>query len=428
MKIKPINIYPDTIFKSGIFWNLYSFFIMGVSGLLLNVFIARYYEPWVLGVFNNVFAIFIISAQFGSLGIHQSVLRHVSIYSNDRSQSSQIIASALILTFASSICVTFFMYILRIPLSYLFNDLRIKTALEWLLIGLFLFPINKVLLAVLNGFRMMRIYAIGQSLRYVFILSSLILMVKLKQPGERLALVFTISEALLLIVLLFAARKRVAFGKMQELSLWMSKHIAFGIRGMGSGVLNELNTRVDVLSLSIFMSMESVGVYSLVAIIVEGMSQILIVFRVNYDPLIAKYIHSKNWDELSTMIRKGKQYIVPVMLIISFLAVLFYPTIIRLLSTSDKYHRSQLIFIILTCGIVFSSGFTPFGGILQQGGYPGTQTMLTLSVVLINLIGNLILIPRYGLIGAASATAASQVAFVYILKYLINRKINKGLI
>ncbi len=428
MKLKQFNIFPDTIFKSGVFWNLFSFFVMGVSGLLLNVLIARYYEPWVLGVFNNVFAIFIISAQLGSLGMHQSVLRHVSVYSGDRDQSSQIIASALLLTFASSLCVTFFIYVLKTPLSHLFNDFRIKIALDWLLIGLFLFPINKVLLSVLNGFRKMRAYAIGQSLRYVFILAALVFNVESQQPGEHLSVVFSVSETFLIIILLIVLRKHIAFRKVSELTRWMSKHLAFGIRGMGSGVLNELNTRVDVLSLSLFMSMESVGIYSLVAIMVEGMSQVLMVFRVNYDPLIAKFIHSQQWDELSKMIRKGRYYIMPVMLLICGIAVLFYPIIIRLLSTSDKFHQSQLIFIILITGVVFSSGFIPFSGILQQGGYPGTQTILVLSVVLINLTGNLLLIPLWGLIGAALATAASQVAFIYILKYLAHRKIHKGII
>ena len=208
----------------------------------------------------------------------------------------------------------------------------------------------------------------------------------------------------------------------------MSRHTAFGFRGMGGGILNELNTRIDVLSLSIFMDMESVGIYSLVAIIVEGISQILIVFRINYDPIIAKYIHSQAWEELRMMIKRGKRAIIPVMLTISIIAVLFYPIIIKILTNNDKFYQGQLIFIILLFGVVFSSGSTPFGGILQQGGCPGTQTILTVCVVLINLVGNFILIPQYGLIGAASATTASQMAFVYIIKYLTNRRIQKGLL
>jgi len=428
MRTRFINIFPDTIFKSGVFWNLFSFFIMGVSGLLLNVFIARYYEPWVLGIFNNVFAIYIISAQVGSLGVHQSVLRHISVHSKDRSQSSQIIISALMLTIASSLCVTVLIYLLRVPLSYVFNDIRIRTALEYVLIGLFLFPINKVLLCALNGFRMMRFYAIVQSLRYVFILSSLIFMVKLEQPGEHLAVVFTITEAMVFLLLLPAIAKHITFKSIRDLQPWMSRHTAFGFRGMGGGILNELNTRIDVLSLSIFMDMESVGIYSLVAIIVEGISQILIVFRINYDPIIAKYIHSQAWEELRMMIKRGKRAIIPVMLTISIIAVLFYPIIIKILTNNDKFYQGQLIFIILLFGVVFSSGSTPFGGILQQGGCPGTQTILTVCVVLINLVGNFILIPQYGLIGAASATTASQMAFVYIIKYLTNRRIQKGLL
>ena len=44
---------------------------------------------------------------------------------------------------------------------------------------------------------------------------------------------------------------------------WLKRHLAFGARGLMSGVFLELNTRIDVLAIGLFLSDTDVGTYSI---------------------------------------------------------------------------------------------------------------------------------------------------------------------
>jgi O-antigen/teichoic acid export membrane protein len=70
-------------------------------------------------------------------------------------------------------------------------------------------------------------------------------------------------------------------------------------------------------------------------------------------------------------------------------------------------------------GIVLASGYIPFGQTLLMGGRPGWHTGLMAATVASNVIGNSILIPIYGLNGAAAATAIATVLSVFVLKALV---------
>ena len=61
-------------------------------------------------------------------------------------------------------------------------------------------------------------------------------------------------------------------------------------------------------------------------------------------------------------------------------------------------------------------------------GPPADQTVLTLAIVLINVVGNLLLIPAFGLEGAAVATSLSLVGSVGLLRWTVVRRLDLHLV
>jgi len=74
--------------------NLASFVVLGISGIAINLLIGRYYTPDTLGVFNQVFAFYILGAQFGAFGIHFSTLHYVARL-QDRLEQRRCITTAI---------------------------------------------------------------------------------------------------------------------------------------------------------------------------------------------------------------------------------------------------------------------------------------------------------------------------------------------
>ena len=83
-----------------------------------------------------------------------------------------------------------------------FKNENVTTVYRLLLPGLFAFSLNKYLLAVLNGARYMRAFAVLQSSRYILILFALLIFIANERQGELLTFVITFAELVLLPILL----------------------------------------------------------------------------------------------------------------------------------------------------------------------------------------------------------------------------------
>jgi len=89
-----------------------------------------------------------------------------------------------------------------------------------------------------------------------------------------------------------------------------------------------------------------------------------------------------------------------VMIILPYLAP-FFP--------DDLVMSAHELLWPLLCGLAVYAVFIPLDHILLQAGMPGRQSALMAFNVAINVCLNAILIPLYGLMGAAFATAISFV-------------------
>lgn len=416
--------YKLTKFHIDVSWNIISLAMIGISGITLNIIISYYYNASVLGVFNQVYAAYIFFSQFAVGGVHLSTLKHVSEYSNNKNIYSTIIFSALLITIILSFLFSGIFFLSSNIIGNILESKSVSKGILWSTPGLFFFAINKVMLFVLNGFRNMRKFAICQTLRYFFIIISLFIVILLEFPGDKLAIIFSIGEFLLFIILFSIVKKHFSFNFSNESLLWIKKHFSFGTQSFFSGVLIELNTRVDVLMIGYFSSDKMVGIYSFAAMLAEGISQLPVVIRTNFNPIIVKNIISNNLIQLKKLASKIKFYTYFIMFIICLIAIFIYPYGIKLMTNKQIFTQSWLPFSILLIGIFISSGFIPLNQIFLQAGKPALHTFMISLVVIFNIVFNYFLIPNYGISGAASATSLSFVFSIVILYYLSYKVLN----
>ena len=95
-----------------------------------------------------------------------------------------------------------------------------------------------------------------------------------------------------------------------------------------------------------------------------------------------------------------------------------YPPAVKMFVGKPEFVATWPIFAILSLGITLCSGYRAFGGVLLQGGRPGTQTLFIAGVVLANIVLNVILIPLWGIYGSAIATAVVFVLEAYMIRWL----------
>ena len=403
-------------FSQGVLWNVGSLAFLAGGGVLINLIVVRFRGEAALGVFNQVYAVYIVLSQVGVGGLQHSVLKHVSYQQSDRDRCGDITSAALILVFAISVPLSLGAFWLAEPVGNVLSSPAVAEGIRLVAPGLVFFALNKVLINVLNGLQWMRSYAVFRSVRFVLIPLFIVVIASLGLPDSSLALSLTLAEIVLFVgLVIFVYRWVVPLRPIAHMRVRLSEHLSFGLRGILSGMLMELNTRVDVLMLGYFVSDAQVGIFSFAAIMAEGIAQIPTAVRWNVDPIIGGYFASGRTEQIGVVSRRIRRVFYPAMLLIGLVAALAYPLLYDLLAGGVGLTESWPVFVIITAGVVIGAGYRPFGGLLLQAGRPGLFTLFILVLVLTNVVFNLLLIPVLGIYGAALATMLTFVGEAVLL-------------
>lgn len=418
-------------FQQDVLWNLASLVVLGASGILLKVLIGRYYDAVALGVFNQTLAAWFIFSQIAVGGIDRSTLRAVAEHAHDHAQLTSIVAGALTATLVLSALVTAAYWSSIGWLSTWFNhSANMPTSLLVAAPGLFFYALNKVLLGVVNGAQRMRAFAVYQTVRYLVPLLGLVgflLLDAQRVSGSRLALVLSLGECVLFVLLIVDVRRSLAFPVGRAWRAWTRAHLRYGIKSVVSGVLFELNTYVDIFVIGHFMTEAEVGIYSFAAVLALGFVQMLLVLQNLYNPILAREIAARRLPELERTIARGRRWTYLGMGAAGLIGALVYPHVLLVLTGKEAFLASWPPFNYLVLGTVLAAGYVPFAQTLLMAGYPGWHTGYMVATAGLNAIACWLAVPYFGLAGAALSTAGSMVASVFVLKAMVRRRVGLAL-
>ncbi|MBE7434430.1 MAG: oligosaccharide flippase family protein [Anaerolineales bacterium] len=406
--------------STNVMWNIASYGIIAVIGLLLNFVIAFYYDTAVLGVFNQVFAYYIFLSQLAVGGVHLSMLKAVAQSHNDEDRVIKLFTSGMILTLLTSLFVSLITYLLKEFLGEILRSQDVSVGVGYIVPGLLFFSLNKTMLALINGLNQMKDYAIFQALRYIFFLLSISCLVALSFPGNVLPVIFSLSEGALFLLLLIKTYKHLDInGSWLYKDLYYS-HALFGLKAAGGNLLLDINTRVDVIVLGYFASDRIVGIYSIAALVVEGFCQLPVVLRANVNPLITQGFYNKNRQDFQKLLIKIRNLSFLVLSPVGIIIALAFPLLFLIWSDPDLIASWKPLVIIMV-GVLMSVGYLPLLTIFNQTGHPASQTILIFVIFLTNLILNILLVPLYGLIGSAIATGLTFALQGLYIRWLVFR-------
>ncbi|MFC1525481.1 oligosaccharide flippase family protein [Candidatus Latescibacterota bacterium] len=395
-------------FGQDVLWNALSLVPLAGGGLVINLVIARARGSGALGVFSQVLAIYVVLSQMGVGGLQFSVLKHVSHSQRDRGVCAETTVVAVLLASIVSGGIACGCYGVAGQLGSLLGSASVGVGLRVIAPGLVLFSVNKVLIMALNGLQDMKAYAVFRALRPVLVCLGLIAAVLAGLPDAQLAVSVSAAEMVLLVCLVVYINGRLFKIRIPNRFWELARaHMSFGARGVMSGILVELNTRVDILMLGFFSTDQAVGIYSVPAALAEGFSQLPLVARWNVDPILGRHFSEGTVSEIGPLAKRVRRVMVPIMVSAGLLGAMVYPLVLGLVVPEAPVMVSWCILVIIFAGVVANSGFRPFSGILLQGGRPGAYTLLVGAVASANVVLNCVLIPLLGVYGAATATGGA---------------------
>jgi O-antigen/teichoic acid export membrane protein len=389
--------------------------LVAVGGLLTNVVVARSLGEAALGVFAQAYAVYIAASQLAVGGVHISVLRSVAQARGDRAEQGHLVASGLVLSLGLGAAVASLVLLGRSLLGGLLGSTELPSALVLAALALVPFSLNKTLLSVLNGLQRMRVYALLQALRVMVLLLTLSLLAWSRRPAAQLTLSLLLAELAVLGVSLPVVARKLQLRPAQVCRSWLTRHLSFGARGLMSGVFLELNTRIDVLAIGLFLPDVEVGRYSIAAAFGEGLYQCLIVVRSQLNPLLAQLVLEQDRASMRRLVRRSWRYLYPGMIVAYLAGLGALELVLGYQLRPPDPAAIRACYLILGAGVLAVSGFVPFDGALLHAGRPAHYTLFTFLIALSNLVLNLALIPWLGIQGAALGTAlALALSILYL--------------
>jgi O-antigen/teichoic acid export membrane protein len=286
-----------------------------------------------------------------------------------------------------------------------FHDPQLGTPLRFVAAALPAAVFTEAALAATQGFRTMKPYAL---ISLIFepvtrlVLTVLLLLSGMGLNGMMTALVISNMVAACLAA---AALRRlmgapVAPPSYDARRLFSFSMVSWVAAMAGSGLL-----WVDTILLGLFRSSAEVGRYNVATRLVLLATIVMPPISAAFAPRIADLYHRGQFESLRRTYEAATSWIVRLSLP-GFVILMAFPG--DLLALFGKGFRvAAAVTVILAVGKLTDAATGPCGLMLNMSGRPLWNMVNQISVLVLNVLLNLWLIPRYGIVGSAIAWAVS---------------------
>ena len=177
--------------------------------------------------------------------------------------------------------------------------------------------------------------------------------------------------------------------------------------------LNFFITWTDTLMLGSFRSSEEVGIYNAAMKTALLVSMILASFNFLFAPMISDLYNRKEKQKLESLFKTTTKWAYTTTLPVFLLMALLSREIMNVFG--EEFLIGSLPLIILAFVQLVSATVGPVGTVLAMSGKQNLMMYNTLGVSLLNIVLNFLLIPSFGITGAAIASGTAFVIFNLIM-------------
>jgi O-antigen/teichoic acid export membrane protein len=179
---------------------------------------------------------------------------------------------------------------------------------------------------------------------------------------------------------------------------------------------------IDTLILGFFREDSEVGVYRVAVQFSVVVSFGLTVLNQLLHPYISKLYTNNDFDKLQKLIVSSSLAILGIAAIPALLLLIFGEYILDIIY-GVEYVAAALALKVLVLGQLINAAIGSVGALLNMTGHEKDSMKGLLVAIAVNVLLDLILIPLYGIEGAAVASATSLAVWNIILKYYVMKRL-----
>ena len=416
------------------FWVYLFAYLAAPLAYLIRILYARSFTVEEFGLIYSIIGIIGLISIFNDLGFTET-LNYYATRFYEKKQYAKVKGSlvfAFLMQGGTALLLVFCLYFLSpwLAANYFKTAIAVST-FRWFLLYFLFMNISKPFIQLFMATHNYSYANFAEFFRtlIVLLLYSLILFYPRLMNLNYVGAVWGIGFACLLGLFYYLSKKKFpnVYGVKAELSFGLYKKLfkyaVVVMVGLGAMLLL---SRIDVFLLTYFKGLYEVGLYSVALSLGMVISTLIGPIMGMIFPLTSKLSVNKDSVKIKEMIKSmyglGLYLIVPVLIIF-----VSYPKEIIILLFGVKYVGAYVALIILSFAY-FINVLTSFNFQVMAGlGLVKRRTKMLYIAAFTNIVADLILIPIYGLVGAAIGTLLS-ILVMFILGYgFVSKKFSLNL-
>lgn len=168
-----------------------------------------------------------------------------------------------------------------------------------------------------------------------------------------------------------------------------------------------LLSNIDRIMLGYLATSGNVGVYNAAALLAAQLPIFLLSLNAIFSPVIAELYSQDRMHQLESLLKTVAKWTFTLTLPMFIVMLLFPKEIMSVFG--ERFVNAWLVLIVLATGQLLHAGLGSMEFVLTMTGRQKTELFNGIALVALNILLNIFLIPKHGILGAAIATGVSIV-------------------
>ena len=388
--------------------------------------LTQHMEAEAFGIYS---LILIVSHGFqilGGLGLNLCLVRNLS--DELAEDKKETVSTIFIARFIQLILLAGLVYALgNLFLPRLF-DASISSYIKYIPLIFFLASFRDLLFNLLQGVKLFNRYAIINILSAGIRLLTIVVFV-LQRDLTILSMVFVevITYGIsLLLLLIYSPVKRYLTFRISTSNV--KKVFSFSVPLYANDILTYVYNKVSVLLIAGLLTPISVAKYEVASKVPEGFGRLFTSLIVVYFPSVSELLSAGDYKKAGAFMNRGLIIASTGLSLVTLVVFLFREEIILLL-TDEKYLDASMALALLMLNFSVNAIARVMGYTVVAAGHSSVPVRINLISSIINIVGCLILIPRFGFEGAIySMVTMSTISQLLNALFLIKASIKPDLL
>jgi O-antigen/teichoic acid export membrane protein len=408
----------------GAFYNIVGALSRNILGFLSVFVLAKVLSVADMGLFFLAFSVITLSTITAIGGMDAGLRRFISISHGEANTVApwEYFYTAASVMVIASLTLGFALYLSSgLLANHVFSKPDVENVIKMFIPFILFYGTTEVLLSATQGYKQMKYWVIcldftNSVLRVAFIVSLPLLGLGL--CGAVLS--YDVAIFMTACLALYYFSKSMPSARTGQKKLRFREMISFSFPVALARLVNSGNGLLETILLGLFVAQAEIGVYTVALRVSLIGGMILGSFNTMFSPVISQLHHQNRLLELkqlfSCVTRWAFSMSLPLFMLIAWYAV----SVVSLFG--PEYADGGSSVVILCLGQVINSLTGPSGNLLLMSGYKYINLWTNLGGLALSVALNLLLIPKYGIMGCALAMGLS-ITIVNIIRLSLAKRI-----